>query len=38
MAAAVCKQHQTGPRGVYAEHLEELKALMQRGVGKAAAK
>ena len=36
MAAALCKQHQTDPRGVYSEHLDELKQLMTRGVGKAA--
>jgi hypothetical protein len=35
MAASLCKQHATTPRGVYAEHLDELKTLMQRGVGKA---
>jgi hypothetical protein len=35
MAASLCKQHATTPRGVYAEHLDELQTLMQRGVGKA---
>ncbi|MGD0092156.1 MAG: FAD-dependent oxidoreductase [Planctomycetota bacterium] len=34
MAAAVCKKNRTEPRGVYAEHLDELKELMARGVGK----
>ena len=36
MAAALCKQHDTQPRGVYQNHLAELKLLMQRGVGKSA--
>ena len=35
MAAAVCKQRQVNPRGVYENHLEDLKALMKKGVGKA---
>jgi hypothetical protein len=34
MAASLCGQHTTTPRGVYEKHLEELKALMERGVGK----
>jgi len=34
MAANLCKKHQTTPRGVYQNHLDELKALMTRGVGK----
>ncbi len=34
MAATLCKQHTTTPRGVYEKHLDELKTLMQRGVGK----
>jgi hypothetical protein len=34
MAATLCKQHATTPRGVYERHLEELKTLMRRGVGK----
>jgi len=34
MAAALCKKHNTDPRGVYQHHLEELKELMTRGVGK----
>ena len=36
MAASLCKQHDTTPRGVFQHHLEELQALMQRGVGKQA--
>lgn len=32
MAASLCKEHNTDPRGVYAEHLGELKALMTKGV------
>ena len=34
MAASLCKQHDTLPRGVYEKHLEELKSMMQRGVGR----
>jgi len=34
MAAAVCKRRDTGPRGVYEDHLDELKQLMTEGVGK----
>ena len=34
MAASLCKKHGTSPRGVYKNHLEELKGLMRRGVGK----
>jgi hypothetical protein len=34
MAAALCKQHGTTPRGVYENHLDELKALAAKGVGK----
>ena len=34
MAAAVCKQNNVKPRGVYENHLEELKTLMKKGVGK----
>ena len=34
MAASLCKQHDTSPRGVYEGHLDDLKALMRRGVGK----
>ena len=33
MAAALCKGHQTDPRGVYEHHIEELKGLMRVGVG-----
>jgi hypothetical protein len=35
MAAAVCKKHNTDPRGVYENYLDELKEFMKRGVGKA---
>jgi hypothetical protein len=35
MAASLCKQHNTDPRGVYEKYLEELKKLMEKGVGKA---
>lgn len=34
MAASLCKQYETSPRGVYLQYLTELKQLMQRGVGK----
>jgi hypothetical protein len=34
MAASLCKQHHTTPRGVYESHLSELQALMRRGTGK----
>jgi hypothetical protein len=34
MAASLCKQHDLDPRGVYAERLEELQALMASGVGR----
>ena len=34
MAAAVCKRHDVNPRQVYTDHLDELKELMTRGVGK----
>ncbi len=33
MAARVCKTHGCRPRGVYTSHLDELKALMKKGVG-----
>lgn len=36
MAASLCKEHGVTPRGVYEDHLEELKELMRRGVGQAA--
>lgn len=35
MAAYLCKRHDTTPRWVYQDHLEELKELMKKGVGKA---
>ena len=34
MAASICKRHDVDPRGVYTDHLDELKALMTKGVGK----
>ncbi len=34
MAASVATKHGTNPRGVYQNHLDELKALMEKGVGK----
>jgi hypothetical protein len=34
MAASLCKNHAVTPRGVFEKHLDELKAHMQRGVGK----
>jgi hypothetical protein len=34
MAASLCQQHGSDPRSVYSEHLEELQALMARGVGR----
>ena len=36
MAASICRDRDTTPRGVYAEHLAELQELMSRGVGKPA--
>ena len=33
MAASICKKNGCRPRGVYTTHLEELKALMTKGVG-----
>jgi hypothetical protein len=33
MAASLAKKHQTTPREVYQNHMEELKALMEKGVG-----
>jgi len=33
MASSLCKQHGCSPRDVYAKHLDELKALMTKGVG-----
>jgi hypothetical protein len=35
MAAAICKDYNTTPRGVYSEYLSQLKALMAKGAGKA---
>jgi hypothetical protein len=35
MAASLCKQHDTTPRGVYESHLAELKELATTGAGKA---
>lgn len=34
MAASVANKNNTNPRGVYENHLEDLKALMKEGVGK----
>ncbi len=34
MAAALCRRHDCLPRAAYAEHLDELKALWQTGVGR----
>lgn len=34
MAASICKEHKTNPRSVYENYLEELKILLQTGVGK----
>jgi hypothetical protein len=34
MAASVCKEFDTTPRGVYQDHLPELKKRMRAGVGK----
>ncbi len=36
MAASLCKKHNADPRGVYQGHLDELRQLMRRGVGKQA--
>jgi len=33
MAASICKKHNCNPRDVYKSHLDELKALMEKGVG-----
>ena len=33
MAASLCKKNACLPRDIYASHLEELKALMAKGVG-----
>jgi hypothetical protein len=34
MAASICKEFETSPRGVYQQYLNELKKRMVRGVGK----
>ncbi len=34
MAAAVCKNEKTNPRGVYKNHFAEMEKLMDKGVGK----
>ena len=34
MAASLCKKHNTTPRGVYKDYLDELKQLMSRGTAK----
>ena len=34
MAASIATKHKTNPRGVYQNYLEELKVLMNKGVGK----
>ena len=34
MAASLCKKHNVGPRGIYQAHLQELKELMELGVGR----
>lgn len=34
MAASLCKRYGVNPRGVYHQHLNELKVLMREGVGK----
>jgi len=33
IAASVCKKHRVNPRIVYEKYLDELKALMTKGVG-----
>ena len=34
MAAGICTKHGVLPRGVYTSHLDELKSLMKKGMGK----
>ncbi len=34
LAASLCKRHATTPRGVYRNHLEELRGLMHEGAGR----
>jgi hypothetical protein len=36
MASAICITHEALPRAVYTDHLDELKAHMTRGAGRAA--
>ena len=31
MAASLCKQYSTTPRGIYRDHLDALKRLMRKG-------
>ena len=33
MAAAICKEKQTTPRGIYKHYFAELEKLMEKGVG-----
>ena len=33
MAAAVCKENNTNPRGVYEKYFPELRKLMKKGIG-----
>lgn len=37
MAASLAKQHNADPRAIYADHLEQLKELMRKGIGKSPA-
>ncbi len=34
MGAALCKKYDCNPRAIYEQHLDDLKELLQRGVGK----
>jgi hypothetical protein len=34
MAASICSKNDCLPRAVYKDHLDDLKALMNRGTGK----
>ena len=34
MAASIARRHDTTPRGVYQSHLDELKVLMKKGIGR----
>jgi len=34
MAASLCKKHDTTPRGIYQDHLDDLKKLAKKGAGK----